>query len=395
MTRRLAVELLDMGERCTVTRGYRAALAAGGITGMRERPMAASILPFVHVKGSWGEMGEQLGQICAPLIARHVDAWLQHVVEETNCTREAALATAEAFATPIQEHAPFLWEELQGMAQGAEVPLPHLLLLQARAEVLRVQKNTRAPQQSLECTAFAVGGRRTVGATVLFGQNVDLVPFIEEFGMVVHQCPTDAPAVLFYTTAGLLGHNGMNEAGVGVCANFIDDPNGWHHGFPRYLLSRLALRQESAETALQAVLRPPRAASRNLLLADTQGVFLDAELLTEEAAVLRATDDLLIHANHLEAPEFQGYETPQQNSLCRRQRLQELFDGAPAPLTVSDVQEFYRDHANMPHSICAHPFPGRNLQTVVSLIGDLTARKLHIAKGAPCRGTYATYAMAT
>ncbi len=219
--------------------------------------MSASILPFVHVRGSWGEMGYQVGQVMAPLIRRHVDAWLQHVMVTTGCTRDAAIASAAPFAAPIQEHAPFLWEELEGMARGSEVPIDEVLMLQARAEVMRAQKEALLPEQRLECTTFAVGGKRTAGGAVWFGQNVDLVPFVESFGIVVRQYPNDAPATLIYTTAGLLGHNGLNEAGVGICANFIDDPNGWRDGFPRYLLSRLALRQEKTETALQAALQPP------------------------------------------------------------------------------------------------------------------------------------------
>src|SRR6185295_12362560 len=146
--------------------------------------------------------------------------------------------------------------------------------------------------------------RRTGGGT-LFGQNVDLVPFVEEYGIVVRQQPDDAPAALLYTTAGLLGHNGLNEAGVGVCANFIEDPGGWGEGLPRYLLSRLALREESAGAALSAALKPPRAASRNLLIADDRGALLDAEALRREAAVLHGVDGLLVHANHLEAPQFE------------------------------------------------------------------------------------------
>ena len=121
-----------------------------------------------------------------------------------------------------------------------------------------------------ECTTFAVGGRRTATGGVLFGQNVDLAPFVEEFGVVVRQYPKGAPACLMYTSAGLVGHNGLNEAGVGICANFVNDPSGWGEGLPRYLLSRLALREDNAEAALAAALRPPRAASRNLLLADRQ-----------------------------------------------------------------------------------------------------------------------------
>ena len=124
-------------------------------------------------------------------------------------------------------------------------------------------------------------------------------------------------------------------------------------------------------------------------------MFLDAEVLRKEVAVLRATDDLLVHANHLEAPEFAGYETAPENSCHRRRRLQEMLEGTAAPITVGHIQEFYRDHGNAPHGVCAHPFPGRNVQTVASLIGDLTSRELHMAKGSPCRTAYATYTLAT
>ncbi len=356
--------------------------------------MTPDIMPFVHAQGTWGDIGVQVGQMFAPLIERHVEAWLDHVGRETGASHADALATAASYAAPIREHAPFLWEELDGMARGSKVPMDRLLLLQARAEVMRLSKDRHAPA-ALECTTFAVGGRRTKNGAVFYGQNVDLVPFLQEYGVVVRQHPKDAPAALLYTTAGLLGHNGLNEAGVGICANFINDPAGWGEGLPRYLLSRLALRQDSAERALAAALAAPRAASRNLLIADSSGVFLDAEVLRKSAAVIRGNGDLLVHANHLEAPEFAGYETAPENSCHRRQRLEALLAEAPAPLTVSDLQEFYRDHGNAPHSICAHPFEGRNVQTVASLIGDLTSLELHLAKGSPCRSAYATYTLAT
>ena len=356
-----------------------------------------AILPFVHAQGSWGDMGQQVGVMLAPLIAGHVDAWMRHVVQETGTTRGAVLECASSFRAPIQDHAPFLWEELEGMARGSGVAIEELLVLQARAEVLRAQRATvkARTQASLECTTFAVGGRRTAGGGVIFGQNVDLVPFMEEFGVIVRQYPKEAPAALLYTSAGLLGHNGLNEAGVGICANFVDDPGGWGAGLPRYLLSRLALRQPSAETALAAALAPPRAASRNLLIADEGGSFIDAECLRERVGVIRGASDMLVHANHLEAPELAGLETPTENSLQRRRRLAELIEDAGEPLTVERIRDFYRDHANAPHSLCAHPFEGRNVQTVVSVIGDLANRELHAAKGSPCRASYATYTLAT
>jgi isopenicillin-N N-acyltransferase-like protein len=348
-----------------------------------------AVLPFIHAQGSWGEIGRQVGQMLQPAIERHVEAWTRHVVTETGCPRGAVEAAAAPYARPIQDHAPFLWEELDGMSRGSGIPISRLLILQARAEVMRAHKRPMP-----ECTTFAVTGRRTGGDT-LIGQNVDLVPFVAEYGVVIRQMPKSVPATLLYTSAGLLGHNGINEAGVGVCANFIDDPAGWGDGLPRYLLSRLALREETAEAARAAALAPPRAASRNLLIADDGGALLDVEALRERAATLHGADGLLVHANHLEAPDFQGLEKPSDNSLRRRERLEALLQDAKAPLTVADIQRFYRDHANAPHSLCAHPFPGRNLETVVSVIGDLTHRELHTTKGAPCRAPYATYTIAT
>src|SRR5262245_53403746 len=96
-----------------------------------------AILPFVHAHGSPGEIGQQVGLMLAPLIARHVEAWMRHVANETGATREQVLASAAAFSAPIQTHAPFLWEELEGLHRGSRVPIAELLTLQARAEVLR------------------------------------------------------------------------------------------------------------------------------------------------------------------------------------------------------------------------------------------------------------------
>src|SRR5262249_6901208 len=224
------------------------------------------IMPFVHVRGTWGEMGAQVGQMFAPLIERHVEAWLEHVARETGAGHDDALATAASYAAPIQAHAPFLWEELEGMARGSRLPMDRLLLLQARAEVMRLSKARAAPPP-LECTTFAVGGRRTANQAVLYGQNVDLVPFLSEYGVVVRQYPKDAPATLLYTTAGLLGHNGLNEAGVGICANFINDPAGWGEGLPRHLLSRLAPRPGTAPPAPRPAPRAPRGGPPKPLLA--------------------------------------------------------------------------------------------------------------------------------
>src|SRR5262245_51702873 len=99
------------------------------------------ILPFIHAQGSWGEIGHTAGTMFAPLIADHIDAWTRHIAAETGATRGAIFDTAAAFRAPIEAYAPFLWEELEGMARGAGIGTRELLLLQARAEVSRALKD--------------------------------------------------------------------------------------------------------------------------------------------------------------------------------------------------------------------------------------------------------------
>src|SRR5262245_22821275 len=146
---------IAQGNRRESTRRPRAMLAIA---------MTTDIMPFVHVQGTWGEMGRQVGQMFAPLIDRHVEPWLAHVRAETGSSRADALAAASAFSTPIRDHAPFLWEEIEGLAAGAGLPLDHVLLLQARAEVLRARRGARP---ALECTTFAIAAPHTDDGTVL------------------------------------------------------------------------------------------------------------------------------------------------------------------------------------------------------------------------------------
>src|SRR5689334_3300955 len=89
--------------------------------------MTPSILPFVHARGSWGEIGRQIGTMLAPAIERHVEAWIGHVIRETGCSRAEVLEAARPFASPIEQHAPFLWEELDGLAQGSRIGRTELL----------------------------------------------------------------------------------------------------------------------------------------------------------------------------------------------------------------------------------------------------------------------------
>jgi isopenicillin-N N-acyltransferase-like protein len=63
--------------------------------------------------------------------------------------------------------------------------------------------------------------------------------------------------------------------------------------------------------------------------------------------------------------------------------------------SIKSLQAILRDHVNFPDSICNHSVfdidPMDREKTIVSLIMDITARKMIVAWGSPCKNSYHTY----
>src|SRR5699024_428520 len=107
------------------------------------------------------------------------------------------------------------------------------------------------------CTSYAVQPEATADGIGVIGQNADLPDFYSQIGVVVEMVFDDMPSVLMLTPAGQVSYLGINDQGLGVCANYVTC-DGWRVGFPRYLLSRLALTHESVDDAIAAVRSVPR-----------------------------------------------------------------------------------------------------------------------------------------
>ena len=358
-----------------------------------------AILPFVHAQGSWGEIGHTVGSMLAPLIADHVRG-VDAPRRRGDGRRAPRAVHRGGRAVPRADRGARAVSVGGDRGHGARrraSPLEDLLLLQARAEVLRALKTSRvgAERPSARPSRWAAGARRVAACSS--ARTSTSRPFVEEFGVIVRQYPKGAPACLLYTSAGLVGHNGLNEAGVGICANFVNDPSGWGEGLPRYLLSRLALREASAEAALAAALRPPRAASRNLLHRRSPRAPSSTRSASgRRSGVIRGADDMLVHANHLEA----------RGPLRARDAEREL---APPPPAAAGADRGRRRAAHRgadPHLLsrprrCARtasaptPSTGATSRPWPRSSATSTRGELHVAKGSPCRAPYATYTLAT
>ncbi len=359
--------------------------------------------PFYRLRGTHRVIGQQFGDACADLIRQHRDRVLARLDTQAGMSAKHALSTAMYYRDYVVAHAPFLDEEIQGVAEGARIPLPEAYLLQLRAEVAAPVTAAPAPlpagasvEAGDECTTFAVLAEGTSDGIPLIGQNADLPVFYGEIGVVVEIAPDDAPAVLMLTPAGQVSYIGINAQGLGIFANFLTC-DGWRVGYPRYLLSRLALTKDTVEEAIAAIRSVPRASSRNLILLDAQGTAADLETTPTNDARLDPENGLLAHSNHYVAEDLgnedRSAERPRHNSRVRLERMRELLAENRGNLNAKVMQDLLRDRTCHPDTICREPedAQGADVMTFASVIAAPTRGEMWVAVGPPNKHTYRRY----
>jgi hypothetical protein len=323
------------------------------------------------------------------MIRAHLELIYTQGAQRSNLVPETARRWALAFGPMIGDAAPHFLEEIEGVAEGADIEQSEALLLQVRQEVAHV---ARFGAVDLECTSFAVSGPYTRAGTTFAGQNADLAGGIEAFSAVVTFAVTGKPAVMMLVPAGQISYLGISSEGLSADANFLRSA-GWRTGFPRYLLTRFAIEQPTLKAAVDAALTPRRASSRNLLLADRTGAMVDIETTAQEHG-LAWGDGCLVHANHHVLPGMAGHETAtaeeRHNSGCRQDRIAALMEEHRGRIDATVLKTVLRDHANRPHSICAHPGE-RVSYSFASIVSDLEAGAMEVAVGPPCEHDYVRY----
>jgi predicted choloylglycine hydrolase len=344
-------------------------------------------IQLVELRGNAYERGCQYGAAAQAAIQQNVQGYLDLIAFRTGVGREAAFQAAKGFAATIETHAPDLWLELRGIADGAGCDLADILLINTRSELM---------SQSAECTALTAAAEVTAGHKVLLAQNWDWHTAVEPEPILLRIRQPDKPEILTLAEAGQLAKIGLNSSGLGLCLNFLDHADRGA-GLPVHVLLRQMLGCKALGDAARLAYGQPRAGAANVLLAHAEGDLLDLELTARNADFLYADDGWLVHANHFESTRLRGGDLgvlTSMSSLARAARARRLLAAAAAERSVSmdTCRAILSDHAYGAYAICRHPEPSeprlQQTATRASLIMDLRARTMYMALGQPCSEAY-------
>ena len=351
-------------------------------------------LPLLEVSGSPTERGQAHGEAFKELIRDLVAINFEDMLHATQgyLTKERVYEIVSTYTGPTRDYAPDLFEELEGIAEAADVPLEDLLALNAFLELHDYYSDAFLVSG---CTSFMVPGS-TSGEGALIAQNYDLSSIYAAAAILVKVKNDHAPDALFYTSAGMLGCAGVNEAGIGVVINNLV-PSDASGGVLYPFIIRRILESVRIGDAIDAVVAKPRASGMNYVICDENGEIYDLETTAEEYEVICPFDGPMAHSNHYLTDRLKPFERRQWDqrgqSILRWGRATRLLKSCDKR-NADTLKNMLSDRVNAPMGICRHNeiHNGEACgQTIAGIVLDLPGRKAWFTKGPPGENEWVEY----
>ncbi len=290
------------------------------------------------------------------------------------------------FLDGIRKHTPELYEELKGIAKGAEVDFNTLYAFQMFDEFMLYSSEK---YRLAHCSGLGVHSRED--KPNVLGQNNDLPPYDDGTHTVLRiKYPGGHEAIVF-TWAGCVGQNGVNNKNVGVTMNIVPTAEGTDYGVPMPYIVRGILERNSADEAVTFVESlGGSAAPMNFVIGDATKV-VTVENTADGAKVFENFhgENWVAHTNHhLDIDVSTLPEGAVSKTVPRYQFLEQALKGKSETVDAARVKEIFRTRPVLKNFVTDPGFP-----TMESIVIELIEGnpRVHIAPGPPDSNKYSTF----
>lgn len=351
------------------------------------------------LSGSPKEIGRQHGSLGKAEVLQSLETYekMFHGYQQIGwgVARERALAHLKA----IEQYDLKMAEEMEGVAEGAGVDFEDILALNARSEIaLAGYKGTAF---SDGCTAIAI--MPPVTEDTFIGQNWDWKGSQKKSLLLLNIQGNSGPHIQMVTEGGIIGKIGMNSEGIGICFNaLLTDKKS--DEIPIHLGLRAVLNSYSLTEAVSRIKGGQMASAASFLIGSDDGngngLAVNAEVSPFGIDYVGRNDGVLVHTNHL-CSDFIKKNLKDMNefrfddSMLRKRRAEQLVHTKIArgeTIGEESYKGWLSDEFNAPNSI--NHFANerapehRQMETVFSIIMNLSKREALLCIGKPSEGEY-------
>ncbi len=352
----------------------------------------------IKLAGSPYQMGFDHGKRFADEIRRFTEERVRLCgsIEWTGrqLSREAVIALAEACVAEHQAYAPDLMEELQGIADAANLSLAELVINNGFTDFIDTVYNlgdiavpaVAPPLAADNCTAFMVPKSRSADGAAFFGQTWDMHASATPYVILIRGEPDNAPSFLTFTVTGCVGMIGMNSAGITVGVNNLMAADG-QIGVTWPFVVRKILQQDDLGAALECLTGAKLAGAHNYMLMDKAGRGYEVEAMSTTHHVHELAAETISHTNHclIQKNLDVARERPpssQNSSENRLRRANELL--AQDGITIDDLMALTRDEV----AICTRPQPPTHVESCGAAIMSPSTGNFWSVWGIPADNEY-------
>jgi isopenicillin-N N-acyltransferase-like protein len=330
-------------------------------------PVISAAVPDVILRGGPEDRGALHGTHLREKIEGVVDFYGDYI---GLCEADVFVA-ARHFKKVIEDYSIEYGREITALADAAGIDPLWIFAVNARSEIVQFGQN--------ECTAAFFP------KTGLLGQTWDWFAAAKDLIAVVQIELPGNHNIVMMTEPGIIGKIGLNSAGLGVCLNYLTDPEN-RRGLPIHILMRAILDSASLADAKQRIAAAGTGRSGNLLIGDADGGALSIEFRNAANHELPADKEVYLHTNHY---RYRGCDlvtgTPNQRENTRRRlaRAEALVE-ASQDHSTEEMLELLSDCTDHEHPIYApyREYEGiGTIGTVCTLMMDLPAKKLCLRRG--------------
>ncbi|WP_231514914.1 C45 family autoproteolytic acyltransferase/hydolase [Oceanobacillus salinisoli] len=337
---------------------------------------------IITLSGSAYQIGFKHGNIAKDKVNQSLETYEKMFKETSGISWKDAREKALTHVPAIEKYQSNYITEMEGIAAGAGVQFEDILALNARSEISLIQ----APDG---CTSFALTKPKT--SKTWLAQNWDWKGAQIDSLIHLEIQQKGFPTLQIITEAGIIGKIGCNSVGIGVCLNALVT-NTWQPKVPIHLGLRAILESETFNEAISKVNQNQMASPAHFLIASKSNEAVSMEVSPIYTEKIEATDGITFHTNHLCSPEMRNVieEEVVPNSYNRLTEINKEIQALEGKnLEEIDLFHMLSNHENYPYSICRHPADDENatlkgMETVFSIVMNLTDNKLSWIKGKPC-----------
>ena len=369
---------------------------AEGSDSVRPQPAPpAQGIRVLELSGSPYERGVQHGRLLRAEIAQILALWKKDQGDFTQTDPELVVREFIAWSRhekAIREWAPTLLDEVRGLADGAGQPFELMLAYQLLDEIWAFED---IPAKA-HCSSIGVA--KAGGHPAYVCQTMDLEVFRAGYEIVLHIQETEQePEQYILSSAGMIGHSGINNRSIAVACNTVMPLESAPEGLPTAFVMRRLLAHSDGRAALNFIRRVPHATGQNFILGIGDRAFA-FEVSSRGIVEHRSVPDgsVVWHTNHVlsspyikawhkaKKPEELAADKEEQSSRARLASL-----GARLARPVSEIDAAVlraalsaKDNPKLP--ICRHIREGELVFTMSAQIMGLSdAPYIELTKGPP------------